>query len=331
MPLLCLPDELLLLVRAHLPPTILAYLVFSHTCRRLLHLSSESSWRALLFRLRLGRPLCNVRGRRPGWRQLAVMLMRHGSGCQRAGCKSMAYIGLVDMDTPGQDTGRMVDLLTDQDAFRFHPLHFTVHGHPTSDSHDAPYHSTSAHTAAGGSGADGTTVEHVPQAPAYSLTLPRVLQAHLPFPSYPGRAVSTLSTLAQLGSTQRYAPLCHHPNASCTLATWPPARELHLPFRVLGERRVIGVKNEDGVTLLDLSRALVDALLAEPDDAVLNTVMETYGARDDVVSFGLVEVLRDRGFMNDHEWPLIELLDEYDYGEASWDGYRSWVDNVRGA
>ncbi|KZO99212.1 hypothetical protein CALVIDRAFT_405548 [Calocera viscosa TUFC12733] len=318
MSLLSLPDELLLLIRSHLPLTLLAHLVLSHTCRRFLHLSTESSWRALLFRLRFGRPLCNTTGRRLGWRELVLVLIRHGKGCQRAGCKGTSGLSFLD-------------------PFRFHPLHFTVHGHPQSMSHDGPHAHTHTAPPAASTGTPGSGTADLPipesaqaHAPAYSLTLPRVLQAHLPFPSYPGRTPSSLHTLALHGATQRYAPLCHHPNASCVLATWPAAKELRLPFRILGERLEVTVRNEEGVTLLDLSRALVDALLAEPDDEVYNTVMETYGARDDVVSFGLVQALRDRGFMNDHEWPLIQLLDEYDYGDTTWEGYRAWVDNVRG-
>ncbi|EJU01547.1 hypothetical protein DACRYDRAFT_22644, partial [Dacryopinax primogenitus] len=234
----------------------------------------------------------------------------------------------------------MVDTLTDSSVFRFHPLHFTVHGHPQSTPRDStpgamlgPGDVTRTDLSASVTHNSELATETEPL-PAYTLTLPRLLQAHLPFPSWVGRAeASLLAHTAQYGPTQRYAPLCHHPNASCTLATVPPSKELKLPFRILGQRRIVEVRNQEGVTLLDLSRALVDTVLAEPDNTVYNTVMETYGARDDIVSFGLVTSLRDRGFMNDHEWPLIELLDEYDYGDAdaSWDGYWMWVDHAKGA
>ncbi|KZO99201.1 hypothetical protein CALVIDRAFT_405055 [Calocera viscosa TUFC12733] len=43
MSLLSLPDKLLPHIRSHLPLTLLAHLVPSHTCRRFLHLSTESS------------------------------------------------------------------------------------------------------------------------------------------------------------------------------------------------------------------------------------------------------------------------------------------------
>ncbi|KZO99202.1 hypothetical protein CALVIDRAFT_405073 [Calocera viscosa TUFC12733] len=47
------------------------------------------------------------------------------------------------------------------------------------------------------------------------------------------------------------------------LATWPAAKELRLPFKILDERREVTVRSVEGVMMLDLSPALVDAEISK--------------------------------------------------------------------
>ncbi|PSR75634.1 hypothetical protein PHLCEN_2v8925 [Hermanssonia centrifuga] len=106
----------------------------------------------------------------------------------------------------------------------------------------------------------------------------------------------------------QYGPLCSHPNASCAFATFPPMQSLS--FQDPWGRVYITVENPDGITILDVNRAF--AQLIPEDPMPVEAALAHY--RDLLLTSGksptqfAESISRDRGFLDDHEYPFLQEL-----------------------
>ncbi|KAI0342241.1 hypothetical protein BDW22DRAFT_1429108 [Trametopsis cervina] len=134
--------------------------------------------------------------------------------------------------------------------------------------------------------------------------------AHLPSPDTLSILLTHLPTFPESKWSQ-YGPLCSHPNASCAFATFPPMESLS--FEDAHGDVFLSVENPDGCTILDVNRAFGE--LIPRDMAQLQIALDHY--RELILTSGLSSVQfveyvsRDRGFLDDHEYPfLYELMSQ---------------------
>ncbi|KAI0078072.1 hypothetical protein K474DRAFT_1660920 [Panus rudis PR-1116 ss-1] len=131
--------------------------------------------------------------------------------------------------------------------------------------------------------------------------------AFVPYPDTSLILLTHLPTFPESKSMQ-YGPLCSHPNASCAFATFPPMESLN--FEDAEGQTFLTVHNPDGVTILDVNRALAD--LIPRDSTPLDIALSHY--RDLVRTSGLTYsqfadlVSKQRGFLGDHEYPFLQEL-----------------------
>ncbi|CAL1710306.1 unnamed protein product [Somion occarium] len=131
--------------------------------------------------------------------------------------------------------------------------------------------------------------------------------AYIPVPDAISILLTHLPTFPECRNSQ-YGPLCSHPNASCTFATFPAVDTIS--FQDADGRTFLNVSNSDGCTILDVNRALAE--LIPRDQAPVEVALAHY--RDLVQTSGLSlaqfadMVSEQKGFLDDHEYPFLNEL-----------------------
>ncbi|KAI0760881.1 hypothetical protein BD413DRAFT_253623 [Trametes elegans] len=286
-----LTDAILLNVWQHVLGDLPTHIALSQTCRRLREVfeRDDAIWQSACFTAGFGRPLRKPTPpdtpdaiRRLSYRNLARMLVSHTVVCEIGSCtKANGCFAEHYEQWPYTRTRPLHHDL----PLNFHPLYYYLHfaqpSSPTQSRHAIqPYTPTP-------SPSPSPTPPAIPDALSILLT-------HLPtFPE---------SRFAQ------YGPLCTHPNASCAFATFPPVDRLEFE-NGQGDIFMI-VENPEGCTVLDVNRAL--AALVPFDDQHLEFAFGHY--QDLAFTSGLSirqlaeAVSRDRGFMDDHEYPFLQHI-----------------------
>ena len=96
---------------------------------------------------------------------------------------------------------------------------------------------------------------HYTHSPSSSEAGSPVFEEPFTFPDVDQILTTILPTFPESKRSQ-YGPLCIHPNASCAFASYPPSTFLN--FHDPHGRLFLAVENPDGVTVLDVNRALAD-------------------------------------------------------------------------
>ncbi|KAI0819358.1 hypothetical protein BC628DRAFT_1035560 [Trametes gibbosa] len=281
------PDAVLLNVWHHLLGDLPTLIALAQTCRRLRALSEgdDDIWQSACFVAGFGWPIrreCPP-ARDMSYRRLARLIVKHTSICEIRSCTKAnacfvehyhlwpyAQIRTVHPDHP----------------LDFHPLYFYLH---FSQSY----------------GATGQTRQQLqPFTPTPS-------PSPSPPPSAVQDSVSILLTQLPTFPESRYAqygPLCLHPNASCAFATFPPVDRLEFEN---GEGDIfVIVENPGGCTVLDVNRALAE--LIPFDHRHFEFALGHYQELAFSSGLSLLQladvVCRDRGFLDDHEYPFLQHI-----------------------
>ncbi|EKM57270.1 uncharacterized protein PHACADRAFT_254952 [Phanerochaete carnosa HHB-10118-sp] len=130
---------------------------------------------------------------------------------------------------------------------------------------------------------------------------------HMPSPDTLAILLTHLPTFPEC-KTSQYGPLCVHPNASCAFATFPPMQTIG--FRDANGDPFLTVHNPDGCTLLDVNRALCDLIPRdfEQMEAALAHYHELLFTSGKTLMQFAECISRDKGFLDDHEYPFLREL-----------------------
>ena len=96
---------------------------------------------------------------------------------------------------------------------------------------------------------------HFTHSPGTSEAGSPILEEPYTLPDVDQILTTALPTFPESKRSQ-YGPLCIHPNASCAFASFPPSTFLN--FHDSFGRVFLSVENPDGVTILDVNRALIE-------------------------------------------------------------------------
>ncbi|KAI0672028.1 hypothetical protein C8Q78DRAFT_1068687 [Trametes maxima] len=285
------PDAVLLNVWQHLLGDLPTHIALAQTCRRLRHLyeRDDAVWQSVCFTAGFGRPLRRIPlSHQPGavvsFKQLAHTLVGHASICE---IKSCSKANLCFADHYGRWAYTRTRALHPNHALEFHPLYYYLHfSQAQPSSHPRHTH----------------TIQPFTPTPSPSPS---------PQPAAVPDAVSILLTHLPTFPECRYAqygPLCVHPNAACAFATFPPVDRLEFENGA-GDVFMV-VENPEGCTVLDVNRALAE--LIPFDDQHLEFALAHYQELALTSGLSLPQfadaIMRDRGFLGDHEYPFLQHI-----------------------
>lgn len=101
---------------------------------------------------------------------------------------------------------------------------------------------------------------HFTHSPGTSEAGSPILEEPYTLPDVDQILTTALPTFPEAKRSQ-YGPLCIHPNASCAFASFPPSTFLN--FHDSFGRVFLAVENPDGVTILDVNRALTGLCVSQ--------------------------------------------------------------------